>query len=47
MQNGLMTGEKNKPKMREELVKVIGGMPLLMDLCLAMSSAPLGKIRLF
>ena len=46
MQNGLMTGEKNKPKTREELVKVIGGMPLLMDLCLAMSSAPLGKIRL-
>ena len=45
MQNRYMTGEEKNPKTREEWRKVNGGMPLLIDLCLAMRSDPMGIIR--
>ena len=45
MQNRHLTGEEKSPKTRDEWRKVNGGMPLLTDLCLAMSSDPMGIIR--
>ena len=45
MQNRYRTGEERNPKTREELKEIIGGIPLLTDLCLAMRSDPLGMIR--
>ena len=45
MQNRHMTGEEKNPKTKDEWRQVKGGMPLLTDLCLAMRSDPMGKIR--
>ena len=45
MQNRHLTGEEKIPKTKEELKEANGGMPLLMDLCLAMRSDPLGMLR--
>ena len=39
------TGEEKNPSMRDEWREVIGGLPLLTDLCLAMRSDPVGMIR--
>ena len=45
MHNRFLTGEERNPKTREEMREANGGIPLLTDLCLAMRSDPLGKIR--
>ena len=45
MQNRHMTGEEKNPKTRDEWRETNGGIPLLTDLCLAMSSDPVGMIR--
>ena len=45
MQNRYLTGDKRNPKTREEVREANGGIPLLLDLCLAMRSDPIGLIR--
>ena len=45
MQNRYLKGEEKNPKTREEMSEANGGIPLLIDLCLAMRSDPLGRIR--
>ena len=45
MQNHYLTCEERNPKTREEMRTVNGGILLLTDLCLAMTSDPLGMIR--
>ena len=45
MQNRYLTGEQRNPKTREEMREANGDIPLLIDLCLAMRSDPLGMNR--
>ena len=45
MQNRHMTGKERNPKTRDEWKEANGSIPLLTDLCLAMSSDPVGVIR--
>ena len=45
MQNRYLTGKERHTKTREEMREAIGGLPLLIDLCLAVRSDPVGMIR--
>ena len=45
MQNRHLKGKEANPNTKKQVKEVTGGMPLLTELCFAMSSDPVGVVR--